>query len=372
MKKIKKRGFITGLSVLCTFLIISTTVQAQNFGIRGRIHMDAFYGIYEADEFVNGFNNRRARMGMDGRLNDHWDGKIEVDFADGKVTPKDFFLRRSFENGGRLRIGYFKKPHGLSQLTSDNRITFIERSAMSNMGRNPERMGLGYELFKTRLGFSSMVFGRALGQRDALEDDMPLGVALRGVYAPEVGSGRLHFGASVVYEDLRSNTGIRYSDHPEALDSKGGSVKYLDVSIPDAENTLLAGVEILYLNGPFSVEGEYLQTSVGTAQGNDPAFHGYHVQAGYVLTGESRSYSTGFVGGISPENDSGAWEVAVRYSLMDLRDDIYVGDKQSNVTFALNRYVTSNLRFMGNVVIVSTENLDRTPVLGVARVQYFF
>lgn len=372
MRTLKSTRCIRGMMVLFALMLFSTSAEAQNFGIRGRIHMDAFYGIYDADEFVNGFNNRRGRMGMNGQITDKWDGRIEIDFADGGVNPKDFRLRRSFENGGRLWLGQFKMPHGLNQLTSSNDMAFIERSIMSNMVRDAERIGFAYELFKDELGFTSMVFGRALGQRDELKDDMPLGIAVRGVYAPEFGNGRLHLGASAVYEDLRSNTGLRYSDHPEARDSKGGSVKYLDISIPDAENALMAGIELLYMNGPFSLEGEYMQIAVGNMQGDDPTFHGYHVQSGYVITGENRSYSTGFIGGVTPEGDSGAWEVAVRYSMMDLQDDFYGGDRQNNVTFALNHYVTSRLRFMGNVVVVNTENLDKTPVLGIIRTQYTF
>jgi len=374
MKQTKSRGFFTGLVVLCASLVFSTIAQAQSFGIRGRLHMDAIYGISEAGEFVNGFNNRRARMGMQGKIHDNWDGRIEIDFADGGVEPKDFRMRRSFDHGGRLWIGQYKVPQGLNQLTSSVNITFIERSSVSNIVPDVRRIGLAYELFRNDLGLKSMVFGRALGQRGAMEDDMPLGYALRGVFAPEISGSQLHMGASVVYEDLKSNLGVRYRDRPEARDSKGGSVRYIDVRVPDAENTFKTGVELLLINGPFSVEGEYLQTAVSTSGNHNPTFHGYHFQSSYVFNGGSRSYSKGLVGGVIPaEEGSGAWEVAVRYSVTDLQDDSYSGgDKQRNITFALNRYVTSKLRFMGNVVIVNTDNLDKTPVLGMVRAQYCF
>ena len=374
MKQTKSRGFFTGLVVLCASLVFSTIAQAQSFGIRGRLHMDAIYGISEAGEFVNGFNNRRARMGMQGKIHDNWDGRIEIDFADGGVEPKDFRMRRSFDHGGRLWIGQYKVPQGLNQLTSSVNITFIERSSVSNIVPDVRRIGLAYELFRNNLGLKSMVFGRALGQRGAMEDDMPLGYALRGVFAPEIKGTQLHMGASVVYEDLKSNPGVRYRDRPEARDSKGGSIRYVDVSVPDAEHTFKTGVELLFINGPFSVEGEYLQTAVSTSGYHNPTFHGYHVQGSYVFNGGSRSYSKGLVGGVMPaEEGSGAWEAAVRYSVTDLNDGTYSGgDKQRNITLALNRYVTSKLRFMGNVVIVNTDNLDRTPVLALIRAQYCF
>ncbi len=374
MKQTKSRGFVTGLLLLCSSLVLSTIAQAQNFTVRGRLQMDALYGISEAEDFVNGFNNRRARMGMQGRVHDNWDGRIEIDFADGGVDPKDFRLRRSFDHGGRLWIGQFKVPQGLNQLTSSVDITFIERSSVSNIVPDSRRIGVAYELFPNDLGFKSMVFGRALGQRGALNDDMPLGYAFRAVYAPEVNGSQWHVGASMVYEDLKSNPGLRYSDRPEARDSKGGSVRYIDVSVPDAETTFKTGIEALYINGPFSLEGEYLQMVANTSDSHNPTFNGYHVQSSYVFNGARRYYSKGLVGGVIPaEGSSGAWEVAIRYSVADLQDDFYSGgDKQKNVTFALNRYVTSKLRFMGNLVIVNTDHLERTPVLGMVRAAYCF
>ena len=374
MKQKKSRGFVTGLVLLCSSLVLSTIAQAQNFTVRGRLQMDALYGISEAEDFVNGFNNRRARMGMQGRIHDNWDGRIEIDFADGGVDPKDFRMRRSFNHGGRLWIGQYKVPQGLNQLTSSVDITFIERSSVSNIVPDSRRIGVAYELFPNDLGFKTMVFGRALGQRGALNDDMPLGYALRGVYAPEVNGSQWHIGASMVYEDLKSNPGVRYRDRPEARDSKGGSVRYLDVIVPDAETTFKTGIEILYINGPFSLEGEYLQTAVGTSDNHNPTFHGFHVQSSYVFNGGRRHYAKGLVGGVIPaEGGSGAWEVALRYSVTDLQDDFYSGgDKQNNITIALNRHVTSKLRFIGNVVIVNTSDLGKKPVLGMVRAAYCF
>jgi phosphate-selective porin OprO and OprP len=370
-----KRNFCSmALTVLLLALLTAIPANTQEFKVRGRLHMDAFYGLKDADNFSNGFNNRRARLGAAGKINDKWDGQIEVDFADGGVVPNDFRLRRLFDNGGRLWIGQFKVPQGLNQLTSSNSITFIERSSVNNIIPDARRMGVAYELFTDDFGFKTMVFGRALAQRAAIDadNDMPIGVALRGVYSPKIAESNLHFAASVAYEDLNSNYGVRYNDRPESRDSKGGSLRFIDVSVPDAINTLKLGTEFLYMNGPFSVEAEYLQVEVSNNQGNDPTFFGWHVQSSYVLTGESRGYSKGAVGSVSPSGDSGAWEIAARYSVMNLNDAGFTGGEQNNITVGVNHYVTSKLRFMANVIFVDTDRTDNAPVLGVLRAQYNF
>ncbi len=385
MKSEKKIFYQAVFLSLLSFMFLVQGTEAQDFRIRGRLHMDVFYGINDADAFSSGFNNRRARLGGGGTVADKWDGRIEVDFADGGVSPNDFRLRRSFENGGRLWIGQFKVPQGLNELTSSNEMSFIERSTPTNVIADARRMGIAYELFGSTVGFKSMVFGRALGQRGQLVDDMPLGIAFRGVFAPELGGGTLHAGASVVYENLMDNNTVRFRDRPEARDSKGGSLRLIDATVSEASSTLKAGFELLYINGPWSIEGEYLQVTVNRDNGDNglngvngnngdnPTFSGFHIQTGYVLTGESRPYSKGSVGTISPSGEKGAWELLVRYSYMDLNDAGFTGGEQSNITVGLNHYITSRLRFMFNLVIVDVDYLeDLSPVLGVLRAQYNF
>ncbi len=354
-----------------SLLSLSLPAKAQEFLIQGRLHMDAFNGINHADAFSNGFNNRRARMGMFVNITGGWDGLIEIDFADGGIDPKDFMLRRTYGNG-RLWIGQFKVPQGFNQLTSSIDITFIERSSISNVIPDARRIGVAYDYYNGPYGFKTMVFGRALGQREILVNDMPLGLALRGVFAPQIGSGLLHVGASAVYENLMDNNILRLRDRPEARDSKGGAIKLIDIIVPDAESTLKSGLELLYISGPFSIEAEYLQGTVYRFEGANPTFSGFHIQSGYVLTGESRSYSRGLVGTVSPSGPVGAWEVGIRYSLVNLNDAGFNGGEQRNITLGLNYYITSGLRFMGNLVLVSVDYMESNPVLLVLRAQYSF
>ncbi len=361
--------------VLCALLSVILLVpvsDAQDFSIRGRLHMDALMGINDADDFSNGFNNRRARIGVNGKLTDKWDGRIEVDFADNTLDAKDFRLRRSFENGGRLWLGQYKVPQGLNELTSSNEITFIERSSVNNIIPPSRRMGVAYELFSGHFGFKTMFFGRELGQRIEIVGDMPIGGAFRGVFAPEMAGGILHLGASVVYEDLMDNSTVRLSDRPEARDSKGGSVRLIDTgTISDVESTLKAGGELAFIRGPFSIEAEYLLVSVNREQGDNPSFYGAHVQASYVIGG-SRRYSKGDMGGVRPSGDNGSWELAARFSHMNLNGSGFNGGEQNNITLGVNRYVARNLRFMGNIVIINVDEIDETPVVANFRAQYHF
>lgn len=374
----KKPFFKVVMVTISMFLLLTPVVNAQDFRVRGRFHMDGIYGIQDAKMFSNGFNNRSARMGMTGKLNDNWSGLIEVDFADGTIDPKDLRLSRSFSNGGTLLIGQYKVPQGLNQLTSSNSITFLERSSDNNVFPDARKIGIGYTWFRSTFGLESMVFGRGLGEREKLTTDMPLGAGFRGTFFPKFGEGQFHIGASIVYQHHWGYPELRFNDRPETRDSKGGSVRFIDVKVPGAISTLKSGLELLYIHGPLSIEGEYLQMEISRKDNNDPTFRGYHVQASYVLTGESRSYSKGLPGGISPKGKKGALEATLRFSVMDLNDRVadtvvYKGGNQNNLTVGLNYYVTSRLRFMANVIVINTDKLeDKTPVVGLVRAQFNF
>jgi hypothetical protein len=88
-------------------------------------------------------------------------------------------------------------------------------------------------------------------------------------------------------------------------------------------------------------------------------FQGGYAQAAYVLTGETRPYNAASAayGGIVPANPFsltggwGAWEIAGRYSTIDLNDRLGAangvpGGRQTIYTVALNWYVNRNVRFM--------------------------
>jgi len=120
--------------------------------------------------------------------------------------------------------------------------------------------------------------------------------------------------------------------------------------------------------GPLILQGEYFwynidrSANTGLPPLGAPSlkFQGGYAQAGYVLTGESRSYNAANAayGGVKPAHPFslegggwGAWEIAGRFSTIDLNDQLgtatgIAGGRQTVYTAALNWYVNGNVRFM--------------------------
>lgn len=173
-----------------------------------------------------------------------------------------------------------------------------------------------------------------------------------------------------------------FSDRPEA---RPAGVRLVDTGSMDASSTTKLGAELAYQAGPFSAEAEYLMADVDLDNGNgDPTFDGYHIQASYVLTGESRSYGGGGFGGITPAGPGGAWEIAARFSHLDLNDEGFRGGEQDSITLGVNYYHSANLRFMANAIFVDVDDSDAvagltggasrsdSPSIFLARAQYNF
>jgi phosphate-selective porin OprO/OprP len=76
------------------------------------------------------------------------------------------------------------------------------------------------------------------------------------------------------------------------------------------------------------------------------------------LTGEHRKYkpSAGAFSRVKPKKNygfgggPGAWEVAVRYSALDLNDSGVTGGTLSDISAGLNWYLNPNMKIMWNYV----------------------
>jgi phosphate-selective porin OprO/OprP len=122
-------------------------------------------------------------------------------------------------------------------------------------------------------------------------------------------------------------------------------------SIP-ADGVLEIGLEAALVRGPFHAQAEAYQADVSSPELDDPTFAGYYVQAGYFLTGEHRPYTASGVSGgafdrlrpkrpIERDWASGAWEIALRYSYLDLDSRGVQAGTVESWSATLNWYLTS-------------------------------
>lgn len=336
----------------------------------------------EFGDIENGDAFRRARFGMFGEYGPS-EYRIEFDFAlAGRPTFLDVYAGlNDIPYLGRLRVGHFFEPFSLERLTSNRFTTFMERSlvdqpfaparnagVMANNTWLDERGAWGLGLFRS----DSDVFG------DGVDDNFEHALTGRATLLPYYdceGRRYVHVGGGYSIRGA-ANGSARFRSQPEAR--LGAAIPnvpfFVDTGDIAADYFQLIGSEFAWINGPFSIQSEYVCTVIDADNGTSPMLDGWYLQTTYFLTGEHRPYRRdwgvfdrviphhSFVSYAGRAEDKclrfgpGAWEVAFRVSQLDLNDESVVGGRETNLTAGLNWYLSPYLRLTSNYVHAFVED----------------
>jgi len=339
--------------------------------VMGRIMVD--YSFLSADAALstasgtnakNGAEFRRARLGAKGKYK-NVEYQIEYDFAGGGASLKASYLRWRNRNNKALWISHIKEPFGLEFNSSSKYPTFIENSLLAAFypGYNTGiylTEDSGEHRFSYSLGLfhDSDSFGKS---SPSDEDDLNLTARVTYLLKNE-GKGRKLLHVGIAYTS-RNGDSFRYRTRAE---NHFWDQRFVDTGANGiaAEGATQTGLELVWHNGPLQVQAEHIMaevdanSSVTNPTGVDPEFSGTYVQASYFLTGEHRAYNDKFrlFSRVIPKEDygtnggRGAWQVALRYSTIDLNDAPagIMGGQQSSTTLGVNWHLNSHSRVMLN------------------------
>jgi len=351
--------------------------KAFSLSVGGKLQNDwAFFSDDPALKFVVGDNDdgtefRRARISMRGTLYENFEFKAEYDFAGdtGSANFTDVYLGiKGIPAIGNLRLGHFKEPFHLDILTSDSYSMFME-PALSSAFAPSRNVGLmAFDTaFDKRMTWAVGAFKNTDNFPSPNDGDEDQGYAITARvtglpwYADE-GKKLLHLGLAYSHRNPDGAV-LGYNTRPESHLARAfvNTERYPGFRFADArmDDVDLWGFEGLLICGPLTVQSEYTLSDVETTFAGNHRFDGYHVQAGYVITGETRSYDLagGVPGRVKPkrnfslkEGGWGAWEAMLRYSTIDLDSGIIRGGEETNWTAGVNWYLNPNMRIMFNYV----------------------
>jgi phosphate-selective porin OprO/OprP len=339
----------------------------------------AFPGIENETE---GFGFRSLMPYVSGSYSDHLDFKFEMDFANIRDIKEVWVDFRKIPYLGHLKVGHFGQPMSLEDQTSSRDITFMEKALpvlafppgndIGVMAINTalgERMTWAAGVFRITGSFSDI--GEA---RNRLTEQLGTSLAGRVTYLPIYGKeGRdlLHLGFSYNRQFInvrRSDSEIRFSARPETYLTDRRAA---DTGVFFAEGVEMLNPELAWVAGPLSFQSEYFRTFIHSGETGNPVFWGWYVQGSYFLTGEHRPYDRqyGVFDRVRPKKNFapgkgywGGWEMAVRYSVLDLSDRGIQGGKGSDFTAGLNWYLYPTMRVMLNYVYSVTQDRANPPI----------
>src|SRR5213596_479359 len=270
--------------------------------------VSAFEGRFGQTALKDRFRLRRARIAMTGDFAEQFDFKIEGDFENSDGTSPsnrtdfsgtDIWLNWHQFPGAQIKIGHYKAPFGLEQLTPDTSLFIIERSLPTG-AITPERQ-IGAELWgkpftnvwpeqKDLLTYYAGIFngnGRNISNNDNNNFMYVSRLELMPFKGKVFGQdSSLKLGGDVL--NSRDDKGTNISQTGNLLVNSDGSLS--SFVLPGADERTAWSVDAWFNLGPFDLIGEYLQEKVNgrTVNGVPPGFadfttDGFYVTGGYFL-----------------------------------------------------------------------------------------
>jgi phosphate-selective porin OprO/OprP len=321
-----------------------------DFKVTGFFQLDtAFFdqspnNIATLGDIQDGTGFRRARLAATGNLSDRTSYMMEFDFAQAQARFVDVWGQIKDTPFGSIRIGRFRQPFGMSELTSVRELAFLERPTIFALA--PLRQ-TGIMFFDTAFeeqltwafsGFRTLSdnFGNTYGDSGGygtseritalLLDHGDCGVVHAGIGHSYINPGRDQL-------QYASQDEIFVGQQPN-LGPTGLSVFPMD-GVPPFVNSGIFPVtdaNLLNLEGGVSfgralIQSEYRWSNLDLPTGENVTVHGGYAQARYMLTGEVIPYNraNGVFGRVKPnepldvcKGNWGAWEIAARVSTLDL------------------------------------------------------
>jgi phosphate-selective porin OprO and OprP len=268
--------------------------------------VSAFEGRFGQTALKDRFRLRRARINLTGDFAEQFDFKIEGDFGQSDGTSgsrtafsgTDIFVNWHQFPEAQIKVGQWKAPFGLEQLTPDTTLLFAERSLPTG-AITPDRQ-IGAQLWgkplasiwpdqKDLLTYYAGIFngnGRNITNNDN-NNFMYVGRLESTVFKDFFGKGSyLKLGADIL--NSRDDAGTNISQGANLLVNDDGSLS--PFVLPEADERTAWSVDAWLKLGPFDLIGEFLQERVQprTVPGATPAFSkfttdGFYVTGAYFL-----------------------------------------------------------------------------------------
>jgi phosphate-selective porin OprO/OprP len=346
------------------------------FKMRGRFQYDLYSQDWDigAEDQTRSYV-RRAFLGVQGRLTEHWRYKVDFvlapgDDSSGQVGVDDAFLEYVSDNWS-IVIGEANITSPLEDRISSLDTPFVERSSIINAFEYGRRAGLGFITGGANWSASAALQGDSLNNADNLSGgangDEGTAVSGRFTFAPifetsPEGVTLVHLGVHARQRSRNDDGAFQYRTRP--LHGRGDR---LVSSTALGDEDFGVGAEVSAQFGAFGAQAEYIFIDGESTGGVDFESDGYYVDLYWSLTGESRNYrgNQGAFGAIAPRRPMGVdggwghWMLSARYDFIDLTDAAFGANRgeQSAYALGLDWVPIDHVRFKLNYAM---SEMDRT------------
>jgi phosphate-selective porin OprO/OprP len=372
-------------------LSLSSQNGDSTFAVNGRIQLDSRH--YSSDNGRNdlaadGFDVRRAYLGVNGKLAKYYDYRVVGNFAnsdnpsgngssDKSHQLDEAYFGINFWKEASFRFGQQKMPFSLEEQTSSRFIDFQERSMLNKYVPAKEIGAQIHGVFNNGIFYGAAIStGEGLSKVESNTVDSSDIIGRIGINIAEALGNK----DNVYHVAIAGSSGSQGSTSMKAdynTEDKGAS--FISQTIIGKRDRL--GLEGAIALSSVKIQGEYIQNNFSKVAaisnstkgtGSDVDIDGYYLSASWLITGEkyASSYKSGKFDRISPSKDFnpddmskglGAWEVAARYSAVDASDIGYTNNsynKANAYTLGLKWIPNPYVRILLNYVKTEGEKAN--------------
>jgi phosphate-selective porin OprO and OprP len=359
-----------------------------SFTPTGRVHLD--YRIFDHDDGANNptlpatsitnsipnaasnigadtFDIRRARIGFKTKYKEFYEAELNADISVGgntSVTSTNWdvaYFNVAWWKPVQFRLGLFKMPMNLEEVTSSNNIDFMERSYVNQLAPQKEIGAMVHGVPYTGVTYALAVSngsGAKQAETDIREDGKDVIGRVTANFAEIMGNkdNIYHVGASFSKGDQPQGT-VGVSGRAESrgvtfFRAAAVGSPATDPNFKSIDRTRI-GLEGAVAINQFKVQAEWLQQNNDfqtNARGYDLDTSAWYAEALWNITGEKYAdgYKNGVMGSIKPLKDfdpatlrGGAWEIGLRYNEFDASDYNTVGIEQGTTLGAADASITT-------------------------------
>jgi phosphate-selective porin OprO/OprP len=324
--------------------------KSASIQLSGRIQAD--YRLFDDGLATQNdtFDIRRMYVGVNGTLYKDW--KYNVVIGKGGVLEYAHVDYTGFKLGD-LRVGRFKMPFSLDELTSSRFIDFQERSMAASMAAGKQegamifgepKKGFTYALAVSNGGANSPTSGT-----DANDSKDVFG-RVTANFSELQGSKN-----TISHVGVGLSTG-KYDGGTAAFagSTEGRGMQFFSGVAPTGSyDRDRYGLEAAFAYNNLKLQGEYINTNYDNST-VDQDIKAYYVSALWLITGENYAdaYKGGAFGSIKPNKPFGqgdgwgAWELGVRYSDYDASDFAVSSSSSATNVFTENKAYTIGLKWI--------------------------
>ena len=327
----------------------------------GVVQVDERAFVSQAPPGADQFLVRRARIYIEGVVQDHIEYRVLPDFAAGQPLIQEAWIDFNYWPEFRIQAGKMKEPLSLERLQADVETLFIERALTADVAPNrDEGVAAHGALFSRRIDYTvALVNGAADGASIDNDSDNNKDVVARLFATPFAGSD------SDIWEGLGFGVGGSLGRQ------RDGGAAGIPTYASEAQQAFFSYSTGVTATGPrrrltpqaywrlynFGVMAEYIESSQALTKGatsEQLTTRAYQVAGSWMLTGEKRSFD-----GVKPKvlfdphsDHWGALELAARYSALWVDRDafpVFAAATQSArradaESLGLNWYLNGNVR----------------------------